>query len=51
MLHRLTVYLTDFVANVKRRLPMDHTAMHDARHNAASVFGHFECDTLQTNII
>lgn len=47
MLHRLPIDLPDFVAHVQRGLSVYHAAVHDARHNAAPVLGHFKRDALQ----
>lgn len=36
--HRHAVYLTNLVANVQRRLSVNHASVHDARHNTTSIF-------------
>lgn len=41
------VNLTNFVANMKRRLSMNHASMHDARHNATSIFGNLQRNALE----
>ena len=39
--YRHTVNLANFIADVKRGLPMNHASMHDACHDAATIFRHF----------
>lgn len=44
---RHAVDLADLVADVQRRLPVDHAAVHDARHDAPAVLRHFQRDALR----
>jgi hypothetical protein len=41
------VYLANLVADVKSRLPVNHASMHDARHNAASIFCNLQRNALE----
>ena len=41
------VYLAKLVADVKSRLPVNHASMHDARHNAASIFCYLQRNALE----
>lgn len=45
--HGHAVNLANLIADVERCLPMNHASMHDARHDAASVFRHLERDALE----
>ena len=40
------VDLPDLVADVQRGLPVDHSAVHDTRHQTAAVVTHLQCDPL-----
>lgn len=40
----LPIDLAYLIANVQRRLPMNHSAVHDSRHNAPAIFGHLQRD-------
>ena len=40
------VDLADLIADMQRCLSVDHTAMHDPRHDAASIFRHLQSDSL-----
>ena len=41
-----SVNLFDLVADVQRRLPVNHSSVHDARDDATSVIGNFQSDAL-----
>ena len=41
------VYLANLVADVKSRLPVNHASMHDARHNATSIFCNLQRNALE----
>lgn len=44
---RDSIYFSDFVPNVERGLPMDHSTMHNSSYDAFSILVHFERDTLE----
>lgn len=46
--NRNPVDFTNLIANVESGLAVDHASMHDPRHNALTVFVHFERDALKS---
>lgn len=50
MLYRLAVNFSNLIANMQCCLSMYHTAVHDSSYNAPSIFCHFQCDALNSEI-